>query len=263
MIDKLRLRRLFSRAAKDYDRYALLQAKISEDLFNKLRKIDKSLSILDVGVGTGRLTEKLSLSFPEAKIFGLDFAFGMLRQAMNRKIYPSLIQSDAQFLPFKDNSFDLVISNLSYQWVDNLVDAFDQIHNVLKKEGGFFITIFGRDTLKELRLSFLEARRLRYGEIKPLYLQLPDEEGLHETLTRLGFRNIEISRKLKKKTYRNLFSLLKWLKATGSNYSSGDLFNNLGSRQILEETAEVYRARYRDNGNIYASFEVIYAEARK
>ena len=263
MIDKLRLRKLFSKAAKDYDRHALFQAGISRGLLNKLKGIKGPLNILDVGIGTGRLAERLPAIFPKAKIFGLDFAWGMLQEARNKKNYPWLIQADAQFLPFKNNSFHLVISNLSYQWIDDLVGAFNQAYNLLKKEGRFFITVFGKDTLKELRLSFFEVWKARCKQANSLYLQLPDENSVYTALVNSRFRNIKINRKIKRETYWDLFSLLKWLKVTGSNYNTGDFFNNLAARQILKDMSEIYKIRYHDNGKLYASFEVIYAEATK
>ena len=263
MIDKLRLRKLFSKAAKNYDKYALLQAEISRGLLNKLKGIKGPLNILDVGVGTGRLAERFSLVFPQAKIFGLDFAFGMLQEAADKKSYLSLIQADAEFLPFKNNSFHLVISNLSYQWINDLVGAFNQAYNLLKREGRFFITIFGKDTLKELKLSFFEACKARYREAKPLYLQLPDRDSVYMALLKSKFKDIEIKRNIKRENYQDLFDLLKWLKLTGSNYNPERFFNNLGSRQILEDISEIYKTRYHDNGKLYASFEVIYAGAVK
>ena len=137
------------------------------------------------------------------------------------------------------------------------------INSFLKKDGEFFISIFGKDTLKELKSSFSKVLRTRGKKSDSLYVQLPDEGCVYEALAKAEFKDIKIKRSFRKMAYQDLFSLLNWLKATGSNYSSGDLFSNLGLRQILGETAEVYKERYHDNGNIYASFEVIYAEARK
>jgi len=60
--------------------------------------------ILDVGCGSGRFLTH----FPKANTVGVDFSLSMLKGA--KKACVALVCGDAEHLPFKDNSFDIVHS---------------------------------------------------------------------------------------------------------------------------------------------------------
>lgn len=79
------------------------------------------------------------------------------------RLKPIRIQGDEEFLPFQDNSLDLVISNLSLHWVNDLPSTFAQIHRCLKNDGVFLASLFGENTLQELRSSILLAQQEREG----------------------------------------------------------------------------------------------------
>lgn len=58
---------------------------------------------------------------------------------------------DEEHLPFEENSIDLLISNLALHWVNDLPGTFQQILKCLKPDGVFLASIFGGETLYELR----------------------------------------------------------------------------------------------------------------
>ncbi len=60
--------------------------------------------ILDVGCGSGRFLTH----FPKANTIGVDFSLNMVKEA--KKTGVALVCGDAEHLPFKDNSFDIVHS---------------------------------------------------------------------------------------------------------------------------------------------------------
>lgn len=64
---------------------------------------------------------------------------------------PIRIQADEEYLPFQENSLDLVISNLSLHWVNDLPSVFVQVQKALKDDGLFMGCIFGGNTLYQLR----------------------------------------------------------------------------------------------------------------
>lgn len=61
------------------------------------------------------------------------------------------------------NSLDMIVSNLSLHWVNNLPGCFNNIFKSLKPDGLFMATIFGGDTLYELRSSLQLAELERKG----------------------------------------------------------------------------------------------------
>lgn len=58
---------------------------------------------------------------------------------------------DEEHLPFEANSFDMVISNLVLHWVNDLPGVLRQIRSVLKPDGLFLASMFGNETLWQLK----------------------------------------------------------------------------------------------------------------
>ena len=56
------------------------------------------------------------------------------------------------------STFDAVLSNLSLSWVNDLPRTFKAVHDALKPGGAFVATMYGRETLCELR-SALQVRK--------------------------------------------------------------------------------------------------------
>ena len=75
----------FNHAAVSYDEAAVLQKQVAAHMDERLNLITlKPKTILDVGSGTGLLTEKLADRYPNAKLIGLDLSANMLQQAQQR-----------------------------------------------------------------------------------------------------------------------------------------------------------------------------------
>ena len=64
--------------------------------------------------------------------------------------------ADAQALPLRDGSVDLIVSNLMLQWCDP--DAvFAEFRRVLAPSGLLSFSAFGPDTLSELRTAWRQV----------------------------------------------------------------------------------------------------------
>lgn len=66
---------------------------------------------------------------------------------------------------FEENTLDMIVSNLSLHWVNDLPGCFTSIIKGLKPDGVFVASIFGGDTLFELRSSLQLAELERKGGI--------------------------------------------------------------------------------------------------
>jgi NADH dehydrogenase [ubiquinone] 1 alpha subcomplex assembly factor 5 len=71
------------------------------------------------------------------------------------------VQCDEEFLPFKPDTFDIVLSSLYFHWTNNLSDTFSSINQVLKPDGVFIASLIGNQTLKELQECFYVAESER------------------------------------------------------------------------------------------------------
>jgi ubiquinone/menaquinone biosynthesis methyltransferase len=107
-------RRIFEGLSPSYDRVleiaTLLQDRYWKRWLLEEASVGEGETALDVGCGTGVLEE--SLVSDHGNIIGLDLTEEMLRFAQRKGIpsLESLCLGDAESLPFRDGSFDLVLS---------------------------------------------------------------------------------------------------------------------------------------------------------
>ena len=94
-----------------------------------------------------------------------------LNDHMTEGIIPGLVQTSKLLcdeegsFPFPDHSFDLVLSSLNLHWVNDLPASLIRIKKVLKPDGAFIASMFGGNTLKELRYCFYLAEKERRGGV--------------------------------------------------------------------------------------------------
>ena len=253
-----KIRQAFSNSAMQYEMFASLQKEIGRELTRKLTKKENVRHILDVGMGTGWLSYRLHLLFPEAKVIGLDFADGMVEWAKGKYEGFKIIQADARSLPFKENTFDIVISNLAYQWVVDLPSAFNGAYFSLKEDGNFCVTLFGYDTLRELFES-LESTRDKAGQEFPIK-RLAGEETIYAALKEAGFQNVQLDSEIIQLHFADMWELVQLLKKIGANVISKDIYVG---RDWLSRADDYYQQQFKDRWGVYASFEVIWIEASK
>jgi len=106
---------------------------ISEDFSGKL---------LEIPVGTGVLTAPVYQTMPKAKITCMDYSPDMMAQAQEKAEKLGLQnvtfrQGDVGELPFKDNSFDAVLSLNGFHAFPDKNKAYQEIFRVLKTGGVF------------------------------------------------------------------------------------------------------------------------------
>ena len=99
----------------------------------------KSLTILDIGTGTGSIISVLKKRYLNSKIFSIDLAGAMLVRARRRLEKANLIQADAQDLPFGINSFSAAVCHNSFPHFQEKAEALHEIKRVLKPKGYLFI----------------------------------------------------------------------------------------------------------------------------
>lgn len=97
--------------------------------------------LLDLGCGTGLLTRRLRDELPDTRIVGCDYSRGMLRQARAKNPRGLFAQGDAQRLPFRDASFDAVVSTEAFHWFPDQAAALGEIRRVLAPGGRLLIAL--------------------------------------------------------------------------------------------------------------------------
>ncbi len=268
------VRENFSRAAPLYETKAELQEDVASLLLDFMdlagimppAVVRNSWSrVLDTGCGTGRLVRKLSMKHRSLSFYGLDIAMPMLAEAIRKPgLRPSaqgFVNGACEALPFRRGTFGLVVSNLAYQWVSGLGQAFEEAARVLCPGGVFAFSTLGPDTLKELRASLTEADP---GKKKFGFAPFASLDEITLALKTAGLENILLEKKTMTRTYDSPLHLLKTLKTTGASARGQLLGKTLADGTFLRKALQRYEDRFgRRGGGITATYEVILALAKK
>lgn len=136
--------RLFDRWAPSYDWLfpSVIYQAIHQRLLEYVDFPERTVQVLDLGCGTGRLLNRLAAKFPQVWGTGLDFSAEMVRQARCQNRHrPRLIylQGNAEQLPFADGQFDAVFSTISFLHYPQPERVFAEISRVLQADGRFYL----------------------------------------------------------------------------------------------------------------------------
>ena len=93
--------------------------------------------VLDLATGTGDIASLMEKQHPGGNHLGADFSLNMLSEAKKRFSSQSIDwqASDANNLPYKDNSFESVTFGYLLRNVDDSLVVLKEIHRVLKPGG--------------------------------------------------------------------------------------------------------------------------------
>jgi malonyl-CoA O-methyltransferase len=215
--------------------------------------------VLDIGVGTGNLSERLARMFPVAQVHGCDLAENMLARARH-KTAPFLLRlfaADAEALPLRSGSFDLAASSFTLQWLNTLNPAMREIMRILRPGGSFFFTAFGANTFYELRSCFLQAcAETGYDQGEALVLPLTSAAA-EQAMRASGFADITTGTERIVEYYASVADLVRAIKGMGARNASPRRNRTPGVRRIWQRMVAIYEERYGSQGRIPATFEII------
>ena len=169
------------------------------------------------------------------------------------------VVADEEALPFSDAVFDLVVSALALQFVNDLPGTLVQVRRALKPDGLFLAALIGGETLTELRQSFAAAESEVEGGVSPRVAPFADLRDLGALLQRAGFALpvTDIDRVTVR--YDSVFALMHDLRRMGATNPLIDRRRVPLRRATLMRMAEIYRERFSDaDGRVRATFEIVW-----
>lgn len=246
----------FSRAATSYDAVAELQRAVGNTLMECLPGCLLPERWLDLGCGTGYFSRVLATRFPAGTGAALDIAEGMLRHARPQGGASAFVAGDAECLPVRDASFDLIFSSLALQWCDDFAAVLGEAERVLRPGGVFAFSSLCNGTLQELRASwervdgFAHVNRFRSIDV---YRQLCAISGLR--LGRLEVRPQVLH-------YAELRQLTHDLKALGAHNLNPGRPGGLTGRARIRALVDAYE-QFRTPAGLPATYQVVYGVLHK
>ncbi|XP_004634399.1 arginine-hydroxylase NDUFAF5, mitochondrial isoform X1 [Octodon degus] len=237
-------------------RFDYLREEVGSQIADRVYDIARDFPLaLDVGCGRGYIAQHLNKE-TIGKFFQTDIAENALKNSLETEIPTVSVLADEEFLPFQENTFDLVVSSLSLHWVNDLPRALEQIHYVLKPDGVFVGAMFGGDTLYELRCSLQLAETEREGGFSPHISPFTAVNDLGHLLGRAGFNTLTVDTDEIQVNYPGMFELMEDLQGMGESNCSWNR-KALLHRDTMLAAAAVYREMYRNSdGSVPATYQI-------
>ncbi|MCQ6557328.1 malonyl-ACP O-methyltransferase BioC [Paenibacillus mendelii] len=278
------IRRQFNRsAAGSYDNHAQVQRTMADRLAKSLIEWKSECTtvephILEVGCGTGTLTEILVNQWPRAPVTALDLAPAMITIAEQRirsgtgnhaeysksrsdRIRFLLADVETWAAGAQSSSLDLIVSNACFQWLTDPLQTLVHLRRMLRTGGMLVFSTFGPDTFYELHQSFHEAYRANDLEPQRHGLSFQSTAEWIQMLQKAGFSSIQDERSLQTETYASARDFLHSVKAMGASSSEAAARPGLSSRRLFANMYKAYENKFSLPGGVAASYDILMIQA--
>lgn len=254
--DKRHVAASFSRAAASYDSVAELQRAVGNVLSERLPGDLRPACWLDLGCGTGHFSRALASRFPIANGVAMDIAEGMLQHARPQGGADAFVAGDAECLPLRDASVDLIFSSLALQWCEDFSAVLNEARRALRRNGVFAFSSLCSGTLQELRDSwqavdgFAHVNRFR------------SEQAYRRLCAASGLSTLSLDVQPQVLHFAELRQLTAELKALGAHNLNPGRPGGLTGRARIHALIDAYE-RFRTPAGLPATYQVIYGVLRK
>ena len=171
--------------------------------------------------------------------------------------------ADPDFIPFRDRSFDLVVSVLALHWAGDLPGTLVQIRRILRPGGLFLAAMLGGSTLVELRSALIEAELIEEGGASPRVspaAELGDVAGL---MLRTGYAMPVADTEKITVTYPDALALMRDLRGMGETNALSARRRTPLRRATLARASMLYAERFSlPDKRIPATFEILFLTGR-
>lgn len=255
---KLRdVRRRFDSAAASFDSAEFVHTVTRDGLFARLAPlVIEADRVLDLGSATGSAAKQLRKRFAGARVIALDISNAMLREARRKRgrfslARTSFVQANASSLPFRDQSVDVVFSNLLLPFIDDPKRVFEEVARVLRKDGVFAFAALGPDSLLEISRAW--NRVDSYAHVN----RFLDMHDLGDLLIGAGLRDPVLDVDRLSVQYENARKLFADITSVGARNALRQRNPSLVGKRRFEEMLTALTAEASD-GKIRLDLELVY-----
>ena len=180
----------------------------------------------------------------------------------DQKAHPASIKTSTQLKPFHnlayESEMDLVVSNLSLHWSNDIEDVFKSTHKALKPDGVFLAALLGEDTLYELRTAMTVAEQEREGGLSPHISPMMSVADCCASLSGSGFNMVTADVGSIQVDFDNAFACMHHLSGMGESNASL-LKREAVQRDTMLATAAIYQSMFgTPEGTVPATFDVVF-----
>ncbi len=235
----------------------ILLRESAERLCDRLDDVTRTFALaLDLGCHTGQLGRALGGRGGIETLIQCDLSAEMAARAGDFSL-----AADEEFLPFGDKTFDLILSNLSLHWVNDLPGALVQARRALRPDGLFLAALLGGETLRELRQSLAEAEIAEEDGLSPRISPMADVRDLGALLQRAGFALPVVDSDTVTVMYADPMAVMTDLRAMGETNAVAESRKGFTRPGTLAAAAARYGELFGDDegggGKVPATFQII------
>ncbi len=154
----------------------------------------------------------------------------------------TLLSSATSRMP--NEAFDACISNLCLHWVNDLPKLLSSVNSQLVPDGLFITSVFGLDSLCELRECLQLAEVERIGGFSPHISPMMRIEDLGNLLSKTGFNLITVDYESINVKYPGIMDLLDDLFLMGESASLAEPSRTCLGKETLMAADALYRGKF-------------------
>ncbi len=250
-VDKKLVAESFRASGLTYEGKAVVQQQLSKLLVKMLGDHGGKnyTNILEVGCGTGYLTELLCREFSVETIYINDIVEDFCLKTYDRVGYTSRqvfpLPGDIEVIELAEG-FDLVVSSATFQWMSDLKSLMSKIYSSIRPGGYLAFSIFAPGTMEEI--SSITGAGLPYldnGELKEIVEEEFQLEFFDTLTTRLYFPSVR--------------AILKHIRQTGV----GGVGRSHWTVRSLRDFEDKYRKRYQTAEGLPVSYHATFVVAKR
>lgn len=255
IFDRALLRKNRARYVKDFADFNFLHHEVANKIIESLSFIKCNFDCaLEIGARDGYLSQQLQAAQKVKTIIQTEIC------AFDQEN----VIADDEFLPFKNNSFDLIISVLNFHHINQIPQFLLQVKNLLKKDGIFIASFFGEENLSQLAHVLFESENELYHGISPRMAPTIEVKTAAHLLQKAGFANPISDFEKIEVDYANPLNLLKDLKMMGQGNILNKRSRRFFTKGFLDKIMQHYLDKYpNDQGGVQATFEIVTATGWK
>ncbi|MCP4401577.1 MAG: malonyl-ACP O-methyltransferase BioC [bacterium] len=251
---KQRVQTSFQKRLYSYNQHAEVQTRMAEELIDRLQQVPQRRfdAVLEIGCGSGVLTERFLKSFRSMSFHANDIVEGCEKIAYDIfRQYPEqgefqFLAGDIEQLEALPVDLDLIVSNATFQWLEDFNGFLTRIKAHLKKDGVLAFSTFGPQNLREIRV--ITGNSLTYLSFREVEARLQQH-----------FQRVSCSEELVSLEFSSPRKVLKHLRLTGVNGVSKQHW----TKTDLHNFEWRYRECFEDlNGQVPLSYHPILCVAK-
>ena len=131
----------FDTKAFVYDKNSDIQQTIAKHLLKLICFKNESITLLDIGCGTGYIAKEIKKIDNKIAIYQIDKSQNMCKFATKHAKTNCCSIEDLDKSTFKIDRFDIIISSMTIQWCDDITFVFKKVKDLLSTNGRVAIAI--------------------------------------------------------------------------------------------------------------------------